>query len=116
MVPGPCRTVARSYRARGIRRVFGDIRVPVTALAWRFGVSSVTAPAAICAIVLGMVDGFVPSGVAYEQPDPECAIEVAHGPARLGAIRTAIVNASSLGGGNYSIVIRRWEDYAMSES
>ncbi len=69
--------------ARAIRRVFGDIRVPVTALASRFGVSSVTAPAAICAIVLGMVDGFVPSGVAYEQPDPECAIEVAHGPARF---------------------------------
>lgn len=94
--------------ARAIRRVFGERRVPVGALASRFGVSAVTAPATLCATLLGMAEGFLPGGVGYERGDAACDIDVVHGGVRPGSIDAALVSASSLGGSNYALVVKRW--------
>jgi act minimal PKS chain-length factor (CLF/KS beta) len=93
--------------ARAIGEVFAGAPPPVAALSSRVGVCAATAPLAVCATLLGMTAGLVPGGVGYRRPDPACDVPVAHGPWQPGAVSAALVNASSLGGGNYSMVIGR---------
>lgn len=96
--------------ARAIRRTFGDRRVPVAALSSRVGVCAATAPLTACAVLLGMTEEFLPSGAEQDGVDPACDMDIVQGPCRPAAITSALVNASSLGGGNQVIVLRRFDD------
>lgn len=93
--------------SRAVCDVFAGARVPVTALSSRVGVCAATAPLTVCAVLLGMAAGRIPGGVSRQRPDPACEVDVADGPWRPGDVRAALVNASSLGGGNYSLVVGR---------
>jgi 3-oxoacyl-[acyl-carrier-protein] synthase II len=90
-----------------LRRIFGDRRPPVVALASRVGVSAATGPLTAAALALGMHEGFIPGGVARDNPDQECDVGLVEGPARRGAVEAALVNATALGGTNYSVALRR---------
>lgn len=94
--------------ARGLARVFGGRPVPVAALSSRVGVSAATAPLAACAALLGMEGGWLPGGADGPGADPAHGVELLQGPARPGRMKVALVNAVSLGGGNASLVLRRW--------
>jgi 3-oxoacyl-(acyl-carrier-protein) synthase len=94
--------------ARALNSLFGSRGVPVSALSSIVGMSAVTGPLALSATLLGMSEGFLPSGINYEHPDPECDLDVVHDaprPARPGAV---LVNSASLGGTNVTLTLRRY--------
>lgn len=90
--------------AAALARVFGERAVPVTALSARFGSSAVTPAVAAAAVALGMGDGFAPW--APGSADAVLPLLTAAGGA---APRVALVNGLSLGGTNYSLVLKRFE-------
>jgi 3-oxoacyl-[acyl-carrier-protein] synthase II len=102
--------------ARGLARIFGRRPVPVAALSSRVGASAATAPLAACAALLGMEGGWIPGGALGEAPDPRHGVALVQGPARPGRLDVALVNAVSLGGGNASLVLRRWASTPMAEA
>jgi 3-oxoacyl-(acyl-carrier-protein) synthase len=93
--------------ARAITEVFGHRGVPVTALSSGLGGSAVTGAASLCAVLLGMQEGFLPAGTDYLDADPDCDLDVIVGEPRPAQLELALVNAVSCGGSNVSMVVRR---------
>ena len=96
-----------AIEARALTGLFGSKGVPVAAMSSLLGSSSVTAPAALCAALIGMQSDFLPAGANYLSPDPECDLDVVHGEPRSQRFDAAVINAASLCGANASIVIER---------
>jgi len=68
--------------AKSILDVFGDTnpQIPVTAFKSYFGTSgSGTGPLELAGSILGLQHGIVPKTLNYEEPDPECPVNVVHG-------------------------------------
>jgi 3-oxoacyl-[acyl-carrier-protein] synthase II len=95
--------------ARAIDSVFADRAVPVTALSSRIGMSAATSPLSAAAVALGICEGFLPAGARRSEPDPECRIELIEGANRNARPDLALVNAATLGGSNFSLVLKRWQ-------
>ena len=94
--------------ARALNELFGPRGVPVSALSSMVGMSAVTAPLALSATLLGMGEGFLPSGINYEHPDPECELDVVHGTPRTGRPNAVLINSASLGGTNATLALRHY--------
>ncbi len=63
--------------------------------------------AAACA--LAITSGQIPPTMNYEEPDPECDLDVVPNRAREHRVEVAISNAYAFGGNNASLVLRRCE-------
>lgn len=86
---GMSMTAADRVEAQAIRAVLGD--VPVTAPASFFGQSGAGGGALmLAASVLGLADGSVPFTLNYDQPDPDCPVNVVHARALSGAKPVAV--------------------------
>ena len=55
-------------------------------------------------------DGFAPPTVGYQQPDPDCDLDVVPNVGRAADIRYAMSNSLGFGGHNASLLLKRWED------
>ncbi len=93
--------------SRAIRRVFGDVRVPVSSTKGHMG-HLVAACGAVEAIlcVLALRDGMLPATRNLTDPDPDCDVTHVRSP-RTAPIRHALTNAFGFGGSNGSIVLGR---------
>ena len=54
--------------------------------------------------------GVIPPTINFEEADPECDLEYAHGGAIERPVAAALSNSFAFGGHNVSLAIRRWDD------
>jgi 3-oxoacyl-[acyl-carrier-protein] synthase II len=66
--------------------------------------------AAVCA--LAVADGVVPPTINFEEPDPDCDLDVVPNEAREMTVRVAMNNAYAFGGNNASVIFRGLPDGA----
>jgi 3-oxoacyl-[acyl-carrier-protein] synthase II len=59
----------------------------------------------VCA--LAIATGRVPGTMNYEEPDPECDLDVVPNAAREMAVEVTMNNAYAFGGNNASVIFRR---------
>ncbi len=91
--------------ARAIAHVFGERKVPVVALKGAIGEFGASGGAALTAALLCLRRGLVPPTVGFEQPDPDCPVDVRSCP-RDAPGPIALINAIADGGAQYSLVVR----------
>lgn len=94
--------------SRGVRKVFGDHRVPVSSTKSSMG-HLVAACGAVEAIValLAVRNGVLPPTINLDAPDPECVVDHVPHQAREARIEHALTNAFGFGGSNGSLVMSR---------
>jgi 3-oxoacyl-[acyl-carrier-protein] synthase II len=90
-------------------RVFGAAarRVPVSSIKSMLGHTMGAASAieaAVCA--LAVAGGVVPPTINFEEPDPDCDLDVVPNEAREMPVRVAMNNAYAFGGNNASVIFR----------
>ena len=61
----------------------------------------------LLACVMALRDGVVAPTIGYEEPDPECALDVVPNEAREARVEVAISNAFAFGGFNAVLALRR---------
>ncbi len=61
----------------------------------------------LLACIMALRDGVVAPTIGYEEPDPECALDVVPNVAREAQVRVAVSNAFAFGGLNAVLVLRR---------
>jgi len=92
-----------------LKRVFGDhaTRVPVSSVKSMLG-HTMGAASAIEALVccLAIRDGAVPPTANFEEPDPECDLDIVPNEAREVPVSVAMSNAYAFGGNNASVLFR----------
>ena len=64
--------------------------------------------AIICAMAVG--EGYVPATIHYEEPDPDCDLDVVPNRGRTQPVCHAMSNSLGFGGHNASVIISRFED------
>jgi 3-oxoacyl-(acyl-carrier-protein) synthase len=64
--------------------------------------------AAVCCLAIR--DGIAPINANYENPDPDCDVNLVVGEPRPGRIRAALTNSLGFGGSNSSLVFRNPEN------
>ena len=79
--------------------------VPVVSLKGSIGESGTAGAAALAAGLMTMADKIVPPTVGFEEPDPECPVNVSSKGRSVGG-GTFVVNSVASGGTNYSLVAR----------
>jgi nodulation protein E len=63
----------------------------------------------LLACIMAVRDGIVAPTIGYEEPDPECALDVVPNVAREARVDVALSNAFSFGGLNAVLALRRFE-------
>jgi 3-oxoacyl-[acyl-carrier-protein] synthase II len=66
--------------------------------------------AAVCS--LAVAQNVVPPTINFEQPDPECDLDVVPNQARRMDVRVAMNNAYAFGGNNASVIFRKLSEAA----
>jgi nodulation protein E len=61
----------------------------------------------LLACILALRDGIVAPTIGYEEPDPECALDVVPNVARDAKVEVALSNAFAFGGLNAVLALRR---------
>jgi 3-oxoacyl-[acyl-carrier-protein] synthase II len=61
------------------------------------------------ASILAIREGIVPPTINYEEPDPECDLDVTPNVAKERNVRYALKNSLGFGGHNAAILFKRWE-------
>ncbi|HQF53757.1 MAG TPA: beta-ketoacyl-ACP synthase II [Fibrobacteria bacterium] len=61
------------------------------------------------ATVLAMQNSIVPPTINYEEPDPDCDLDVTPNVAKERSVRYALKNSLGFGGHNAAILFKRWE-------
>ncbi len=61
------------------------------------------------ATVLAMQNSIVPPTINYEEPDPDCDLDITPNVAKERSIRYALKNSLGFGGHNAAILFKRWE-------
>lgn len=59
---------------------------------------------------LALKDGLIPPTINYENPDPECDLDIVPNEVRNKKINYAMSNSLGFGGHNACIIIKRWDD------
>lgn len=95
-----------------IRRVFGDHadKLMVSSTKSMLG-HSLGATGAVEAIfcLLAMRDGKVPPTINYEEPDPDCDLDIVPNVMREAKVDVALTNSFGFGGHNASLVFKKFE-------
>ena len=97
---------------RAVRAVFADAadRTPISSIKSMIGHTMGAASAieaAVCAMAIAT--DMIPPTINYEEPDPECDLDVVPNKARQHRVDVAISNAYAFGGNNASLLLRRCE-------
>jgi 3-oxoacyl-[acyl-carrier-protein] synthase II len=95
-----------------VRSIFADHadRTPISSIKSMIGHTMGAASAieaAVCAMAI--TTDMIPPTMNYEEPDPECDLDVVPNEARQHRVDVAISNAYAFGGNNASLVLRRCE-------
>ena len=61
----------------------------------------------LLACIMALRDGIIAPTVGYEEPDPECALDVVPNTARRAAVSAVLSNAFAFGGLNAVIALRK---------
>ena len=61
----------------------------------------------LLACIMALRDGVVAPTIGYEEPDPECALDVVPNVARDARVEVALSNAFAFGGLNTVLALRR---------
>jgi nodulation protein E len=61
----------------------------------------------LLACIMALRDGVIAPTIGYEEPDPECALDVVPNEAREAEVRVALSNAFAFGGMNAVLVLRK---------
>jgi nodulation protein E len=61
----------------------------------------------LLACIMALRDGIIAPTIGYEEPDPECALDVVPNEAREARVEAAISNAFAFGGLNAVLALRR---------
>ena len=61
----------------------------------------------LLACIMAVRDGVLAPTIGYEEPDPECALDVVPNEAREATVSVAISNAFAFGGMNAVLVLRK---------
>lgn len=92
-----------------IRNIFGNRKIPVTAvksmLGHTMGAASAIETIACC---LSLKEGILPPTINYETPDPDCDIDCVPNVARKQKINIALKNAFAFGGNNSCLVLKKY--------
>jgi 3-oxoacyl-(acyl-carrier-protein) synthase len=95
---------------QAIKAVLGEHarRVPITAIKSMTGhLMGAAGSAEAIASVLTIRDGVIPPTIHFEEPDPECDLDLVANAARPYAARTVISNSAGIGGCNAAVVFRK---------
>jgi 3-oxoacyl-[acyl-carrier-protein] synthase II len=101
--------------ARAIRRVFGAraAQIAVTAPKSMIGHTLGAAGGIETAfLALSLKRGVIPPTINYDEPDPDCALDIVTGSAREQRIRVALKNSFGFGGTNASLVLKQFDSRA----
>ena len=96
--------------SHAIRNAFGDCgtTVPVSSIKSMIGHAMGAASALqSIACVMSIQRGAIPPNINYENPDPECGVNIVANKARHVQVDVAVSNASAFGGNNATLVFRR---------
>ncbi|HLI86377.1 MAG TPA: beta-ketoacyl-[acyl-carrier-protein] synthase family protein [Bryobacteraceae bacterium] len=96
--------------AAAIRDVFGEhaSRVPVSSTKSMHGHALGAAAALEClATVLALRDNFLPPTANFNEPDPECALDIVANCSRRAEVEYALSNSFAFGGLNAVLVLRK---------
>ena len=101
-------TVLDRTEAAALAEVFGESTVPVTALKGALGECGAIGAAGLIAAIDCLRDGIIPPTAGFEQPDPDCHVNVSSQPRRVvpRPNQVVLVNSFASGGASYSAVIR----------
>ena len=94
--------------AKAFRAAFGDAleRIPVTSIKSSIGHCLGAAGALEAAVLaLSIARGAIPPTVHYEEPDPECAIDVVANTAREHRVRVGLSTSLGFGGSDSALVM-----------
>jgi 3-oxoacyl-[acyl-carrier-protein] synthase II len=94
-----------------VKRVFGEGGVPPMSSVKSMLGHTMGAASAIESVVcaLAIATGRVPPTMNYEEPDPECDLDVVPNEARELDVQVTMNNAYAFGGNNASVIFRRCE-------
>jgi 3-oxoacyl-[acyl-carrier-protein] synthase II len=98
--------------ARAIRRVFGahTPRIAVTAPKSMIGHTLGAAGGIETAfLALSLKRGVIPPTINYDEPDPDCDLDIVTGSARERRMKVAIKNSFGFGGTNASLVLKQFD-------
>ena len=59
---------------------------------------------------MALADGFIPATIHYQNPDPECDLDVVPNVGRTAELRYVMSNSLGFGGHNASLIFKKWED------
>jgi len=62
----------------------------------------------LLACIMALRDGIIAPTIGYEEPDPECALDVVPNEAREAEVKVALSNAFAFGGLNAVLALRRF--------
>jgi 3-oxoacyl-[acyl-carrier-protein] synthase II len=101
-----------------IKAVFGEhaYRMPVSSTKSMTG--HLLGAAGVVELIIciqAMRTGIIPPTINYEEPDPECDLDVVPNRARPGEVRVALSNSFGFGGHNVSLIARKWEETRTTE-
>jgi nodulation protein E len=61
----------------------------------------------LLACIMALKDGIIAPTIGYDEPDPECALDVVPNVAREAKVQVALSNAFAFGGFNAVLALRR---------
>jgi nodulation protein E len=64
----------------------------------------------LLAVILALREGIIAPTIGYQEPDPECALDVVPNTARQAPVKAAVSNAFAFGGMNAVLALRRYEE------
>jgi 3-oxoacyl-[acyl-carrier-protein] synthase II len=94
--------------AAAIHKVFGDTPPPTSAIKSMTGhLLGAAGSTAAAATVLALEDQLLPPTINYEEPDPDCDLDVVPNKCRAHRFNVALSNSFGFGGHNASIVLAK---------
>ncbi len=92
-----------------IKSLFGEraVEIPVSSTKSQIGhLLGAAGGVEACAVVVALMDGFIPATTTWEERDPQCDLDYVPGKPREGDIRVALSNSFGFGGQNACLVFR----------
>ena len=93
-----------------VREVFGGAAesLPVSAVKSMMGyVGSASGSMDLVCALVAMREGFIPPTINYEEPDPDCNLNIVANEPRSAQVNSVLINTFGLGGQAATLVIRR---------
>lgn len=102
-----------SFETQAIKSVFGSAAETVAVSSTKSMTGHLLGAAGgieaiVCA--LSIKEGYIPATINYQNPDPECDLDIVPNEGREQEVKTAMSNSLGFGGHNATIVLKKYED------